>query len=299
MVTEATSLTRGQNCATAAPSGSGITTDQHQADRTAQQWSMVEKDLSTSEDVRKLTPLELKRLNKEQLQFALRTLINEPAEDTAAGPSVVQMGRIEAKLDDMLTKWNEEKEELHTQIKELKKDREKMTEILSQHQRMLESLEAERRAANIIMTGVPEENLEDAVTDVSKAKLVLSTIGHQNVPIKSVQRLGAAQRERRTPVGDSRPYRRPLKVVLANADDRQGVLESTNRLKNSDTAFRSIYIKKDVHPLVRKELDRLRSVTKREKERPENQGKDVSYDYKERKVYVDDVVIDSFRNISF
>ena len=96
---------------------------------------------------------------------------------------------------------------------------------------------------------------------------------------------------------DSRPYRRPLKVVLANADDRKGVLDNAHRLKDSDTAFRYVYVKKDVHPLVRKELDRLREVTKREKERPENQGKNVRYDFSERKVYVDDVVVDSFRNI--
>ena len=73
--------------------------------------------------------MELRKLNKDQLQFALRTLINEPAEDTTAGPSVVQMGRIEAKLDDLLTKWKEEKDALHKQI-ELKKDREKITEAL-------------------------------------------------------------------------------------------------------------------------------------------------------------------------
>ena len=242
--------------------------------------------------------MELRKLNKDQLQFALRTLINEPAEDTAAGPSVVQMGRIEAKLDDLLTKWKEEKDALNKQIRELKKDREKITETLSHHQRMLESLEAERRAANIIMTGVSEEQLGDAATDVGKVKLVLSAIGQQNVQVKSVERLGTARQDRR-PTSDSRPYRRPLKVVLANADDRKGVLENTHRLKTSNVMFRSIYVKKDVHPLVRKELDRLRDVTKREKERPENQGKNVRYDFKERKVYVDDVMVDCFQNISF
>ena len=63
---------------------------------------MSDKDLSVSEEVRRLSPAELRKLNKDQLQFALRTLINEPAEDTAAGPGVVQMSRIESKLDDLL-----------------------------------------------------------------------------------------------------------------------------------------------------------------------------------------------------
>ena len=45
-----------------------------------------------------------------------------------------------------------------------------------------------------------------------------------------------------------------------------------------------VYVKKDVHPLVRKELSRLREVEKRERDKPENQGRNVRYDYKERKV---------------
>ena len=55
---------------------------------------MVEKDLSDSNDVRRLSPAELRKLTKDQLQFALRTLMEEAAEDTAAGPAVVQMTRI-------------------------------------------------------------------------------------------------------------------------------------------------------------------------------------------------------------
>ena len=258
---------------------------------------MADKDLSVSEEVRRLSPAELRKLNKDQLQFALRTLINEPAEDTAAGPGVVQMSRIMAKLDDLLAKWTREKEALNKQIHDLQKDKEKMAETLSQHQRMLESIEAERRAANVTMTGVPEEQLGGATTDIEKVKLVLSTIGQQAVEVRSVERLGSQQQERRQPSGSSRPYRRPLKVVLKNADSRKDVLDSARQLKTSDAIFRSIYVKKDMHPLIRKEFDRLRAVEKREKERPENRGKTVHYDYRERKVYVDDVVVDSFQNV--
>lgn len=260
---------------------------------------MADKDLSVSEEVRRLSPAELRKLNKDQLQFALRTLINEPAEDTAAGPGVVQMGRIEAKLDDLLAKWTREKEALNKQIHDLRKDKDKMAETLSQHQRMLESIEAERRAANVIMTGVPEEQLGGATTDMEKVKLVLSTMGQQAVEVRGVERLGSLQQDRRQPSGASRPYRRPLKVVLKNADNRKDVLDSARQLKTSDAIFRSIYVKKDMHPLVRKEFDRLRAVEKREKERPENRGKTVRYDYRERKVYVDDVVVDSFQNVVF
>ncbi|KAF0307359.1 hypothetical protein FJT64_002290 [Amphibalanus amphitrite] len=261
---------------------------------------MADKDLSASEDVRRLTPAELRKLNKDQLQFALRTLINETAEDTAAGPTVVQMGRIEAKLDEFLTKWNKEKEAMQKEIKELRRDKDKMIVALGQHQKMLEAIEAERRAANLIITGVPEDNMGGATTDRAKVNLVLATMGQSGVPVKSVERLGNQRQDGRAPAaGGSRPYRRPIKVVLANTDDRKTVLENAHQLKTKDAVFRSIYVKKDVHPIVRKELDRLRDATKREKERPENQGKNVRYDYRERKVYVDDVVVDSYQVTSF
>lgn len=259
---------------------------------------MVEKDLSDSDDVRRLSPAELKKLTKDQLQFALRTLMEETAEDTAAGPAVVQMTRIETKLDDFLTKWSKEKEELHKEIKDLRREKEKITETLAQHQKMLEMIEADRRASNLIITGVPEEQMGDADTDTKKVELILSTIGQPAVQVKSVERLGNQQQVQRPPAGGGgRPRRRPLKVVLKNAGARKDVLDCAHKLKNSGDQFKSVYVKKDTHPLVRKELGRLREVTKREKERPENRGKHVRFDGKERKVYVDDVVVDSFQSV--
>ena len=54
-------------------------------------------------------------------------------------------------------------------------------------------------------------------------------------------------------------------------------------------------LKKDVHPLIRKELNRLREVEKREKEKPENQGLNVYYDGTRREVVVNGNVVDKFR----
>ena len=259
---------------------------------------MGDKDLSSSEEVRRLSPAELRGLNKAQLVFALRTLIEEPAVDTEAGPGISQMARIERKLDDMMEKWNQDKEAMKSQIKDLRRDNEKLSETLAHHQRMLETLEAEKRAANLIVTGLPEESMEGAATDADKVRQVLTAINQQNVAVRSVERLGTLRADGEQRPG-SRPYRRPIKIVLANSSDRPAVLENAKRLKEGDARFRNVYIKKDVHPLVRKELNRLREVTRREKEKPENQGRNVKFDYKERKVYVDDVVVDFFHSSSF
>ena len=260
---------------------------------------MPDKDLSSSEDVRRLSPAEVRKLSKDQLVFALRTLIDEPASETEAGPQTVQIARIETKLDNLLSKWDREKEDMQTEIRNLRRDNEKMVETIAQHQKMLEILEADKRAGNLIISGLPEEeeSMDGAVTDNDKIKKVLSVMGVEDVGVKSVARLGA----RRTAGGAAheRPYRRPVKVVLANSSQRQRVLENTNKLKDAGDTMKRVYVKKDVHPLVRKELNRLREVEKKEKDKPENQGKNVRYDYKERKVYVDSVIVDSYQGSFF
>ena len=113
---------------------------------------MGDEDLSSSQQVRRLSPAEVRGLNKAQLVFALRTLIEEPSAETEAGPGTVQMARIERKLDDMFTNWNTEKEAMQKQLKEIRQDNARLTETLALHQRVLETLEtleSEKRAANL------------------------------------------------------------------------------------------------------------------------------------------------------
>ena len=83
---------------------------------------MGDEDLSSSQEVRRLSPAEVRGPNKAQLVFAFRTLIEEPSAETEAGPGTVQMARIERKLDDMLTNWNTEKEAMQKQLKEIRQD---------------------------------------------------------------------------------------------------------------------------------------------------------------------------------
>ena len=255
---------------------------------------MPERDLSTSEEVRSLSPAEIRKLSKDQLAFALRTLINELASETEAGPQAVQIAKIENKMDNMFAKWDRDREAMQTEIRNLRRDNEKMAEAVAHHQKMLEIMESDKRAGNLIVTGLPEDNMEGATTDGDKIKKVMSVMQLEDVEVKSVERLGA-----RRPAGDTaatgRPHQRPVKVVLANNSDRQRVLDNTKKLKEAGNAMHRVYVKKDVHPLVRKELGRLREVEKRERDKPENQGRNVRYDYKERKVYVDSVVVDSYQ----
>ncbi len=72
------------------------------------------------------------------------------------------------------------------------------------------------------------------------------------------------------------------------------ILQKTRQLKNAGGEFSRIYVKKDVHPNIRKEWKRLFDAEKMEKKRPENAGCEVRLDTGERKLYVDGNVIDSW-----
>ena len=87
---------------------------------------------------------------------------------------------------------------------------------------------------------------------------------------------------------------RPILIVVDSKETKEAVLEKSKSLKEKGELFRRIYIKKDIHPEVRKEWDRLRAAKTREENDPSNQGAIIRLDAKERKLYRNDVVIDAW-----
>ncbi|MPC55317.1 hypothetical protein E2C01_049249 [Portunus trituberculatus] len=63
--------------------------------------------------------------------------------------------------------------------------------------------------------------------------------------------------------GNRRP--RPILFILNDKDLRSRILEHSNHLKTAGDHVKTICIKKDVHPGVRKEWQRLRDVEKADK----------------------------------
>ena len=249
------------------------------------------KNLENVAEVRSLTNIELGNLKAAQAKTALKTLLSDPSHESQR--------RIEDKLDFVIAELQEQKEErkaLHKEITTLREENSKQSEALMQHQRYLESLESEKRAENLIITGVPEtgmtKNGQEINNDDDKCKLILEAIGKPEIVIKSAQRLGK-------PLQANSTFKRPIKVTLAQPSERKQVLEKAKSLKEAGDQFSGIYVKKDFHPMVRKELNRLRQVTKEEREKPENQGKTVRYDHETRKVLIDGNVIDHFRMAFF
>ena len=82
---------------------------------------------------------------------------------------------------------------------------------------------------------------------------------------------------------DSPPPPRPLLVSLNTAGDVRTVLTKTYNLKDKNE-FRNVYIKRDEHPLVRKEWRRLREFARKERAAPINVEATIKIDYQKRAV---------------
>ena len=236
-------------------------------------------DYENITDIRHLEEADIKKLTKPDLIKALKTAVTHITEESKFDQILIELKSLK-----------EERENDRSEIKKLKEDNELCHKILAQHQKILESLDAERRASNLIVSGLREDQpLQDdnnsATEDVEKVSLIFTKLGLGDIQVEKVDRLGNQNTNKK----------RPLKVILKNKQERWNILEKARTLKNFSSPFSDIYINKDVSPSVRNEFKRLREVTKREKQKAENMGRNVFLNYKERKVYVDDVVIDSYK----
>ena len=77
------------------------------------------------------------------------------------------------------------------------------------------------------------------------------------------------------------------------------MLAKVPQLKQRGGAYGKIFVKKDIHPSIRNEWKRLHDAERAEKERPENAGCVIRLEPRERKLYKDGVVIDSWSQLSF
>ena len=245
----------------------------------------------------------IEKMNKNELKACVKTIlanidkasvIPENASDSA------HFNDFTSKLNEVLTEVKESRAEriaLSEKVKTLESDVRNLTEentflksAISNQQRFLEFFDGDKRAHNLIITGLTEKDLvinENVKFDSDDKKLdyVFTTIDSDPACIDSIQRLGEVKPQATRP--------RPLKVTLKNKRDRRPVIENAKKLKNN-TSISSVYIKKDIHPAFRKEMWRLYEAEKRERDRPENMGKTVIFDREERVLMVDDVIIDRY-----
>ena len=81
---------------------------------------------------------------------------------------------------------------------------------------------------------------------------------------------------------------------------RNKVLKNARKLKdtNEGSWMKTVFIKADEHPEVRKEMKRLNDIARQERDKPENTGVEIKFDRRARKITRNGETIDSFRLIS-
>ncbi len=239
-------------------------------------------------DLKKLQRHQFNKVTKEELIDAI--LSKDDDETTLMAKQDEKLNRILEELTDIRCKMLEAENENKVKIREMAETIEKQSAIIMQHHLFMEQVDRQKRETNIVLFGVPDENmaLEGATTEDTKIHKVMNAVeADPDVVARSYKRLGQHIQ------GSNRP--RPLLVKLDSKFVRDKVLEKAMNLKNMTEPYKRIYIKKDSHPEVRKEWKRLKDAEEEEKRRPSNAGCNIRLDYRERVLYRDGVVIDKWR----
>ena len=240
-------------------------------------------------DLRRMQRSQLSRLTKEEL---MDSILSAPeARDEQLLELTNKLHTLVNEVADLKKAVTASSTGVNIKIDHLQDQVNKQNEIISKQQRYLEYLDRKDREKNLIVTGVPDENeaLMGATNDGEKLGKIWSEAGIAE-DIQGYRRLGT--------IGEGRRCRAIL-LTVNNREARDRVLAKAPQLKQGDKSCEKIFIKKDVHPSIRNEWKRLRDAEKVEKERPENVGCEIRLDTRERKLYKDGVVIDSWSQLSF
>lgn len=237
-------------------------------------------------ELRKMQRNQLVRINKEEL---IDSILAAQEEAEAPVPRALdeKLNAVMAEMAELKKIITSPESFIAKKFAELHDRIDKQAEIISSQQRYLEMLDRRERATNIVVLGLPDEGeaLEGAVTDTDKLEKVWEKVGVTGVGCQH-RRLGAET--------DGRRRNRPLLLTVQDKEMRSRILGNAKNLKTAGGIYAKIYVKKDVHPGVRKEWQRLREAEAREKERPENAGCNIRLDTRQRKLYRDNEVIDTW-----
>ena len=161
--------------------------------------------------------------------------------------------------------------------------------IIYSQQLFIEQIDNVSRENKLIITGVAEnEPLEAAENDEEKILHIASILDVPNLNYK----------HRRIGQDTSNTRIRPIMLIVNDPEQRKKLLNESKKLKALN-GFQKVFIKKDKHPAVRKEWSRLFKVKQEEENKPENSGRKISIDFKNRKVLKDNMIIDSWKPMYF
>ena len=185
-------------------------------------------------------------------------------------------------------------EDHEAKISNLQNEVKNLKDAVVAQQRFWEEIDKEKRCKKLIFLGIEENQTEDK-TKVDNLLRYLQI--SDEIEIDEMKRLG---RIRESDDEGEVTHKRPLLVEVKSREMRNNVLKHAKNLKDVDEEswMKTVFIKADEHPEIRKEMKRLNDVFKDEKKKAENTGIEVKFDRKARKVTRNGEIIDSFQVLS-
>ena len=231
------------------------------------------------ECVRALSQNEVNKLTNPQLKKALATILEAEQNEPNIDPVLVELREIKESIRELSA--------VKEEVKVLSVKLDSAFQIIHQQQIFLESLDNKERRCNLIITGLPE--IADGIGSNDPEKL--KTVFNKAKCPSDIDPSGFTLRRLGQPNDQQKRF---LHVICNSQQQRDKIIATAKELKSAGENFKNIYIKKDIHPAIRKELGRLRKRVYDEKEKPDNSDATIVYDHKNRVVTRNGVVIDRF-----
>lgn len=248
-------------------------------------------DYENIEVVRALAAGEVTRMTNPQLKKSLSTLLSTGNTEQASSNTLLDEIRGVRKQVDELGHLKQELRNMKQEVNHLSNRLDEAFKVITQQQLFLEAMDGKERRRNMLIFGVAEGPDEIGGTDKEKVRRVITATGYtKSFDSESweIKCLG------KSPAVQDGTKKRPILVVAENGKIRNEILKVAKHLTNCDALLPNVYIKKDLHPAVRKELGRLRRREKDEKEKTENVGATMEYNWRRRLLLRDSMVIDRY-----
>ena len=147
---------------------------------------------------------EINKMNKDTLKTTLLKIVSQLKDKPHAEAGVIIPQNISDMLKEILDavqSRNREVDTLKNEVEDLKTSNAKLATTLEEQQRFLESIDYEKRACNVVVMGVPEDEPlstgdgESATDDHQKINYILQAIGFPNTEMANLHRLGKKSAE--------------------------------------------------------------------------------------------------------
>ena len=202
--------------------------------------------------VMNLASSQITKMTNAQLKAALNTVLHTRKQEEPANSILLEEIKSLKEVREMKT--------IRREVELLTSRLNDAFSIIQGQQRFLEHLDSKERRQNIVILGVKEYADEMGSSDEEKVKTILDAAGYtqeEDMNDWETKRIGK----------ENEMKKRPILMRVNNQKQRDNILRVARNLKEAGSTMARVYLKKDVHPAIRKEQTRLRNREKEEKEK--------------------------------